>query len=193
MRGGILAVGIILLILGIFLYFTGNNMVEEVEAYDIEGIPISEILKLVSEDARRQYEMGQSMVTFGTIFGIVGFIVCIAGIAAPSKKPQIISHQPSQPPVIVQQSSPREVAKSDRRCPGCGRVIPEDVKMCPYCGKKFKSHFDKEKEEESKEEEEKNKDLSKKKTKTPKHCPECGFKLEEENLNFCPSCGSKFE
>ena len=26
---------------------------------------------------------------------------------------------------------------SDRRCPECGRVIPEDAKVCPYCGRKF--------------------------------------------------------
>ena len=66
MRGGILAVGMILLILGIFLYFSGNNMVQQVEAYDVEGIPISEILKLVSSDARRQYEVGQQMKMFGS-------------------------------------------------------------------------------------------------------------------------------
>lgn len=26
---------------------------------------------------------------------------------------------------------------SERRCPGCGRVIPNDAQVCPYCGKKF--------------------------------------------------------
>lgn len=92
MRGGILTIGIILLIFGIFLYFSGNNMVQQVEAYDVEGIPISEILKLVSSDARRQYEVGQQMKMFGSIFGIVGFIVCIAGIATPSKKSEEKNH-----------------------------------------------------------------------------------------------------
>lgn len=24
-----------------------------------------------------------------------------------------------------------------RRCPQCGRIIPEDAKICPYCGKKL--------------------------------------------------------
>ena len=27
--------------------------------------------------------------------------------------------------------------KSERRCPDCGRIIPEDAQLCPYCGKKF--------------------------------------------------------
>jgi hypothetical protein len=155
-------------------------MIKEVEAYDVEGIPISEILKLVSEDARRQYEMGQSMVTFGTIFGIVGFIVCIAGIAAPSKKPEIVIHQPPQ----------KELSKPDRRCPNCGRIIPFDAVTCPYCSKKFESDST----EKKVEEEPKSKETKKKnKAKSPKHCPDCGVKLEEEDLNFCPNCGNKFE
>lgn len=29
-----------------------------------------------------------------------------------------------------------EVSK-DRYCPGCGRAIPFDALLCPYCGKKF--------------------------------------------------------
>jgi len=28
---------------------------------------------------------------------------------------------------------------SDRRCPSCGRIIPFDSIVCPYCGKKFES------------------------------------------------------
>ena len=28
---------------------------------------------------------------------------------------------------------------SDRRCPSCGRIIPFDSVVCPYCGKKFES------------------------------------------------------
>ena len=85
MRGGVLALGLILLIFGILFYFIGNNLVQEVEAYDVEGIPISEILKLDS-GVRAKYDTGKSLVMFGSIFGIVGFILCIAGIAAPSKK-----------------------------------------------------------------------------------------------------------
>jgi hypothetical protein len=40
-----------------------------------------------------------------------------------------------RPPIgsVPQQAAP----SSDRRCPNCGRVIPMDAKVCPYCGKKF--------------------------------------------------------
>ena len=27
---------------------------------------------------------------------------------------------------------------SDRKCPNCGRPIPMDAQVCPYCAKKFK-------------------------------------------------------
>ena len=29
--------------------------------------------------------------------------------------------------------------KSNRRCPNCGRHIPEDANVCPYCGKRFEN------------------------------------------------------
>ena len=29
--------------------------------------------------------------------------------------------------------------RGDRRCPNCGRVIPFDSVICPYCGKRFES------------------------------------------------------
>ena len=28
-------------------------------------------------------------------------------------------------------------SSSGRRCPNCGRIIPEDAGTCPYCSKKF--------------------------------------------------------
>ena len=28
---------------------------------------------------------------------------------------------------------------SNRRCPNCGRHIPEDANVCPYCGKRFEN------------------------------------------------------
>lgn len=31
----------------------------------------------------------------------------------------------------------KKVEGQDRRCPNCGRVIPMDANICPYCGKEF--------------------------------------------------------
>jgi len=34
----------------------------------------------------------------------------------------------------------RQRGSSDRVCPNCGRYIPFDSEVCPYCGKKFRSY-----------------------------------------------------
>lgn len=124
MRVEILIIAIILVAIGIFLFIRGNQMIAEVEAYDVGGLPISEFLKAVDPATREKYDTGQSLVSFGTIFGIVGGILCIAGIAVPDKKEDI----PYQ----------RGVVSSGRNCPNCGRQIPMDGDICPYCGKDFR-------------------------------------------------------
>jgi len=207
MREGILVVGIILLVLGIFLFFTGNNMVDEVESFNYDGLPIDKFLRLFPK-YDDMYNTGQSMVMFGSILGIVGFIICIAGIAAPSKK-----HES-----IVSDSKFKEISKSEKRCPECDKVIPMDTKICPYCGKNFEKiqqmpgqdiyqkvkDFKKPKNEKStqidtsaKEKQDnkvdKNEDTEQSKIKEKpktKYCYECGAKLED-SPKFCTSCGAK--
>jgi len=74
-----------------------------------------------------------------------------------------------QPPVIIQQPSQKEVSEPDRRCPSCGRAIPFDANVCPYCGKKF-SEFQ---------------------HHTVKNqCPSCGFEIQSGDI-FCENCGIK--
>lgn len=184
LRGGIIAIGLFLVILGILLFSSGSNMIQEIEAYDVYDLPISELLKTISDDARTQYETGQAMIMFGGIFGFVGFILCIAGIAAPSNKPK----------VIVQQPVKKEVKQADRRCPECGRIIPNDAKMCPYCGKKFKSYVEKEDKQikEEKRGEEPTSTVKKEEKTSLAYCPKCGEKLDE-GVEFCTECGEKLE
>lgn len=38
-----------------------------------------------------------------------------------------------RPPIGGEKSA----TSSDRKCPNCGRSIPMDAKVCPYCGKDF--------------------------------------------------------
>jgi len=38
---------------------------------------------------------------------------------------------------------PRYEPSQGRRCTNCGRPIPFDAILCPYCGKKFKNYLDK--------------------------------------------------
>lgn len=39
---------------------------------------------------------------------------------------------------VGKQMPPRIVTRTtNRRCPDCGRYIPDDAKVCPYCAKRF--------------------------------------------------------
>ncbi len=114
------------------------------------------------------------------IIGIIVFILIVAYLLG-GKRTVVQTQQsatPSQP--IIIRDEPKKETKQERRCPSCGRVIPEDAKICPYCGKKFKTHF-KEEQEDIKEDD------------PAEFCSKCGAKFEEEELEFCPNCGKKLK
>lgn len=70
------------------------------------------------------------MICLVVILLIVVIIILIAMAAAGSKKTVVVEKNDSEP-----------ISKEpDRRCPECGRGIPFDAKICPYCGKKFKEY-----------------------------------------------------
>ena len=85
---GLLATGIILLCVGIVLFFVGYNVVSEITAYDVEGIPISEWLMGLNPSLRQQYETGQIYMQYGGILVIIGLISCILFIILSRKKPE---------------------------------------------------------------------------------------------------------
>ena len=162
MRLGVIAIGLILGFLGVILYFTGAQMIAEVEAYDVGGLPVSEFLKAVDPVTRQKYEIGQTFVGFGIILGVIGFVLFIVGFVIPDK----------ESPYLQKVS-----ATSQRNCPNCGRSIGMEYQLCPYCGRDFRiqqpsSHHTTQN---------KNKD---------KYCSECGTKLHS-NAEFCSECGKK--
>jgi hypothetical protein len=63
---------------------------------------------------------GQSFKTIGVILLIIGGIITIIGILSNRKKEEII-----QPP-------------KDRNCLKCGKSIPFEASICPYCKFDFK-------------------------------------------------------
>jgi len=65
-----------------------------------------------------------------TIFIIGFFILIIATILE-------IASFFSLPDSLSKTKIDKNVDESRRRCPKCGRIIPEDAKYCPYCNNKF--------------------------------------------------------
>ena len=55
---------------------------------------------------------------------LIGFLLFIVGIAKGEKQTNII--QPT-----------KQNLETDRHCPNCGKAIPSDARICPYCEKKF--------------------------------------------------------
>jgi len=82
----------------------------------------------IYKDAEKRGKSGATWVLIlilASFFGsFIGFIIVIVIWLA------------TRPPIggIPQHM---EQPSSDRRCPNCGRVIPIDARVCPYCGKKF--------------------------------------------------------
>jgi len=71
----------------------------------------------VYKDAKKRGENGVLWALLVVVGGLIVFIIWFV----------------IRPPIGGRKTSP------DRRCPSCGRGIPFDSVVCPYCGKKFES------------------------------------------------------
>jgi hypothetical protein len=72
----------------------------------------------VYKDAEKRGKSGILWLVIVILLGIVGIIIWLA----------------VRPPIGG------EKKEIDRRCPNCGRVIPLDAKICPYCKKDFEKN-----------------------------------------------------
>jgi hypothetical protein len=72
----------------------------------------------VYRDAEKRGSSGALWLIVVIILGIIGLIIWLI----------------VRPPIGGKKE---EAAKPERRCPNCGRVIPDDARTCPYCSKKF--------------------------------------------------------
>lgn len=95
-----------------------------------------------------QYLGGTALIIFGAFLLLIGIfamlvpgagtvccaISCLIGIVLIliGGFYQRIAHQNVPTKVEVMGSS-----KADRYCPNCGRAIPFDANVCPYCEKRF--------------------------------------------------------
>ncbi len=74
----------------------------------------------VYKDAEKRDSSGALWLIIVIITGIIGLIIWLI------VRPPIGGKKEGKTP-----------SASERRCPGCGRVIPDDAQVCPYCGKQF--------------------------------------------------------
>ena len=72
----------------------------------------------VYKDAQKRGSSGALWLIIVLFTGIIGLIIWLV----------------VRPPIGGEKKA---AASSERRCPNCGRAIPDDARTCPYCGKNF--------------------------------------------------------
>ena len=72
----------------------------------------------VYKDAQKRGSSGALWLIIVLLTGIIGLIIWLV----------------VRPPIGGEKKA---AASSERRCPNCGRVIPDDARTCPYCAKNF--------------------------------------------------------
>lgn len=115
--------GIITLAVGLFGVFFGFLYISSLQSYNVYGLPISEFIRTMDASVNQQYLTAQILLYGGGITAIFGLILAIYGFMAESdkeRKAKIIQKEPEE-----------------RRCNHCGRIIPIDSKVCPYCSIEF--------------------------------------------------------
>ena len=75
--------------------------------------------------------LGNSWRMGGFAFIIIGGIFGLVGAFVPSDK-EINTNLPHN-------KNPQAFYVQDRRCPACGRPIPMDASLCPFCCKDFRN------------------------------------------------------
>lgn len=72
----------------------------------------------VYKDAQKRGSSGALWLIIVLLTGIIGLIIWLV----------------VRPPIGGEKKA---AASSERRCPNCGRAIPNDARTCPYCSKNF--------------------------------------------------------
>jgi hypothetical protein len=139
--GGILGliVGLILLVLGFFVgaLTFGIGLV----VYGAIGIwcLICSVIVIVSASKLNSEPMEHTkwgvLILIFSIIGLGSLLGLIGGILALAYKPEMVAGQ--QPAAWGQPAQSANSRAINRICPQCGRVIDDNVKFCPHCGKQL--------------------------------------------------------
>jgi len=82
----------------------------------------------VYKDAERRGSSGALWLIIVIITGIIGLIIWLIVRPPEGGRKATTGATPPPPPT-----------STERRCPSCGRAIPNDARVCPYCGKNFEA------------------------------------------------------
>ena len=116
--GGIAGLGVVLIFVGIICYI----FPQEQDIY----------LGLATETIYPYREIGELLLILGIVVAVIGGIVAAVASSASTLPPpsqQVHQHYYQQPSSQTQQPQ-----TNSKYCQSCGRSIPVDGVLCPYCG-----------------------------------------------------------
>ncbi|MCK5261165.1 MAG: hypothetical protein KAJ44_03215 [Thermoplasmatales archaeon] len=119
MKRKIVIAGVVIAFIGLFLYLAGTNMYER---YKYDGLNFS-----LTGGVGGVIDYSSQRRTATTITGM-GFLSLFIGV------PMAIIGS-------VMEDENTDKKRVDRRCPNCGREIPFDAKICPYCKREFEDYL----------------------------------------------------
>jgi ribosomal protein L40E len=119
MRGGVVAAGVALIIVGTIFFYLSNTTVAGVSG---QG---GGVVGYKTET--------QIFLMIGVVLGIVGFVTLIAGLAA-SKKEKLVMPRT----VVVHPSAAPKEPETLVICPECDARVSAKSSFCPKCGANLK-------------------------------------------------------
>jgi uncharacterized membrane protein len=127
LRQDIISGGVLLIILGIILVFSGNYLSNPMNyPYNIlSGESYSQMLM--------QIQVGGILSFLGIIFLILGIILVPVGVVVLPDRNQKLQNNYQN----LYQPIKSNIQANDMICGECGYSISFDAKFCPNCGKKF--------------------------------------------------------
>jgi len=179
MRGGVVAGGVVLMIIGLFfMSFLGTMWGSQtVGSGVIAGLFIPQL------------------VGIGMLF--LGFILLIAGLAASPIERPVQPRVSIQPAAIRRRSTPEEKTRILAICPKCKSRVRSSSKFCPECGVDLREQpadvvEKKEKKTSLAPLEKKRQPVSEMSQENIIYCIYCGQRLLDDAV-FCSKCGKKAE
>jgi uncharacterized membrane protein len=131
--GGALAICLVLWIIAVIFYILSSLYLKK----SFEGIASHTKVDMF-KTAGMVYFIGAILmfILIGAFIMLISYILMIvAFFSLPDNLQQVGAPGQGQPAYPQQPQQPQQTG---RICPACGRPIPMDAQVCPYCGKDFR-------------------------------------------------------